>query len=432
MKRVNVTNTDSVLALAHSLRVRPTSESPAIAKAVVEILADVRSRGDRAVLEWTRKWDFPDAKRLLVPSEAIDAAVERVATTELWPALQIAADRIRRFHEAHRRTTWLDCSEPGDILGQRLLPLDQVGVYVPGGRADYPSTVLMTGIPARVAGVRRCVLATPPSRETGLPPDATLAAARLAGFDAVFGMGGAQAIGAMAYGTESVPQVDKIVGPGNAYVNAAKRQVFGAVGIDMLAGPSEVGIVADDDADPGNVVVEWICQTEHDPDNASLVVVFSERFADAVVAEWERQLEDLPRRDIVRESVERNGILVVAANVDAAATLMNAYAPEHLHLDLKGAWDVLPLFRNAGAILLGPCSSAAHGDYVAGPSHTLPTGGAARYAGPLNVDDFMRKTSLIALDRQTASRLAPAAATIARFEGLEGHRRSAVHGDTDL
>ncbi|MFY7952066.1 MAG: histidinol dehydrogenase, partial [Armatimonadaceae bacterium] len=244
--------------------------------AVVAICDAVREGGDGSVLEYTRRWDFPDARTLEVPSTAIEAAVERVRAIGLWDALQEASVRIERFHAQHRRTTWIDSTVPGEILGQRLLPLESVGVYVPGGRAAYPSTVLMAGIPARVAGVGRRILATPPTEETGLPPDATLAAARIAGFDQVFAMGGAQAVAAMAYGTETVPAVDKIVGPGNAYVNAAKRHVFGVVGIDMLAGPSEVGIVGDNHADPGGIAAEWICQTEHDPDNRALVVVFSE------------------------------------------------------------------------------------------------------------------------------------------------------------
>jgi len=414
------------------LRARSASEDDSVREAVVGICDHVRLRGDQAVLEYTRRWDNPEAQSLEVPSTVVDAAVERVKETGLWDALQDAAARIATFHELHRRTTWLESSAPGQILGQRLLPLETVGVYVPGGRAAYPSTVLMAGIPARVAGVSNRILATPPMTETGNPPDATLAAARIAGFDRIFAMGGAQAVAAMAYGTETVPTVDKVVGPGNAFVNVAKRHVFGVVGIDMLAGPSEVGIVGDHQADPANIAAEWICQTEHDPDNRALVVVLSEPLARAVLDEMEQQLADLPRRDIVVESLRKNAHLLVVPDLVSASQLMNAYAPEHLHLDIADPWPMLGLFRNAGAILLGPFSTAAHGDYVAGPCHTLPTGGAARYSNPLNTDDFMRKTSLISLSHDQARALAPTAMRIAAFEGLEGHRRSAERVLRDL
>lgn len=407
------------------LRARSATEDNSLRETVVAICDDVRVRGDQALLEYTRRWDNPSAQALEVPSTVVDGAVERIKEIGLWDALEDAGSRIAAFHEQHKRTTWLDSSVQGQILGQRVLPLETVGVYVPGGRAAYPSTVLMAGIPARVAGVGHRVLATPPMAETGYPPDATLAAARIAGFDRIFAMGGAQAVAAMAYGTETVPVVDKIVGPGNAYVNAAKRHVFGAVGIDMLAGPSEVGIVGDNQADPASIATEWICQTEHDPDNRALVVVLSEPLAQTILAQLEQQLSDLPRRDIVVESLRRNAHLAVVPDIAAASELMNAYAPEHLHLDIADPWPVLGLFRNAGAILLGPFSTAAHGDYVAGPCHTLPTGGAARYSNPLNTDDFMRKTSLISLSRDQARALAPTAMRIAEFEGLEGHRRSA-------
>jgi histidinol dehydrogenase len=409
-----------------SLRGRASFENSEIREAVARICDDVRERGDAAVLEFTRRWDFSSATTLRVPDEAVEAAMARVRKTPLWDALNGAAARIESFHQRHRPNTWLDMSAPGEVLGQRLLPLERVGVYVPGGRAAYPSTVLMAGIPARVAGVANRILATPPMETTGLPPDATLAASRIAGFNSVFAMGGAQAIAAMAYGTQSVPAVDKVVGPGNAYVNAAKRQVYGAVGIDMLAGPSEVGIVAGDEANPESVAAEWICQIEHDPDNGSLVLVFSREMAERVVDALQRQLQDLPRREIVESALRRNSRLLVVAGLNDAARLMNAYAPEHLHIDVADNWEAMALFRNAGAILLGPWSSAAHGDYVAGPCHTLPTGGAARFSNPLHTDDFLRKTSVICLGQERARELALSAMRIAEFEGLEGHRRSAA------
>ncbi|MFM7322004.1 MAG: histidinol dehydrogenase [Armatimonadota bacterium] len=425
LRRCKVVDRRDVAELAAKFAKRQGFDPTGLEAAVRDILADVALRGDVAVLERTRIYDHPGASAIEVHPEAIEAAVARVRATELWDALNLAADRVRRFHEPQRRATWMDMAREGEMLGQRISPLRRVGIYVPGGRGAYPSTVLMTAVPARVAGVEDLVLATPPARETGLPPDATLAAAAVAGVDRVFAMGGAQAVGALAYGTEVVPKVDKVVGPGNAYVNEAKRQVFGVVGIDMLAGPSEVGVVADASASPEGVAAELVCQTEHDPANGAVLVAVGSGVAEPMMEALERALEDLPRADIVRAALSGNGWLVEVADMATAAEIMDAYAPEHLHLDVEEPWMALAWFRNAGAILLGPWSSAAHGDYVAGPSHTLPTAGAARYSSPLNVDDFLKKTSIICLDRGAASRIAPMADTFGRFEGLEGHARSA-------
>jgi histidinol dehydrogenase len=410
--------------LARALADRLTDDTTEAENVVAQILADVRGRGDEAVLTLTRRFDFADASELPVPASAIDAAAERVKKTPLWKALEVAADRIRAFHEKQVRQSWMDFSQPGEALGQRIVPLRRVGVYVPGGRAAYPSTVLMAGIPAVVAGVREVALATPPSKETGLPPDATLAAARLAGFSEVYAMGGAQAIGALAYGTRSVKAVDKIVGPGNIYANLAKKQVFGTVGIEMLAGPSEVAVLFDAMTDPEDVALEAICQVEHDPANRALLVTVDAESLGRVQEAIERQLSDLPRAPIVRESLARS-FAVVADSLDDAVGIVNDFAPEHLHVLTAEPWAVLPSIENAGAILLGPHSRAALGDYVLGPSHTLPTGGCARYASPLNVDDFVKKQSVIWVDATTASMLGGAAETIATFEGLEGHARSA-------
>lgn len=412
-------------AIARLFSTRLESANPNAEAQVAAILDRVRRGGDAAVLEYTRQWDFAGAETLLVPEEAIEAAAARVRETALWGVLERSAERIRRFHELHRRTSWMDHTVPGEILGQLVRPLARVGIYVPGGTAAYPSTVLMTAVPATVAGVREVILATPPSRETGLPPDVTLAACRLAGVREVYAVGGAQAIGAMAYGTESVRPVDKIVGPGNLYVNLAKRLVYGTVGIDMLAGPSEVAALVDDSADAGAVAADILTQTEHDLNCSALLATPSQAMLDAVLAQIERQLETLPRGEIARQALVRNGFAVLTRDLDEAAAIVSLYAPEHLHLDIREPWGLLGRIENAGAVLIGPASSAPLGDYMAGPSHTLPTAGCARFASPLSVDDFVKKTSLLAFSQEAAAVLAEDAATLAEFEGLEGHARAA-------
>jgi histidinol dehydrogenase len=411
---------------------RLTAASDAAEASVREILAAVHQRGDSAVLDYTRRWDYPKAEILRVPAEALEAAAARVRQdSEVWAALNLAADRIRSFHEKQKRQSWFDAtSTPGETLGQIIRPLARVGVYVPGGTAAYPSTVLMTTIPALVAGVRSVALVTPPQADTGLPPDGTLAAAHLAGITEVYGVGGAQAIGALAYGTDSIPRVDKIVGPGNVFVNLAKRLVYGTVGIDMLAGPSEVAILADDTADPETAAADIIAQAEHDVLTSAVIATPSRTFADAVTAAIQRQLETLPRADIVRRALESQGYLVLTQNLAEAAAVVSLYAPEHLHIDVAEPWEILGSIENAGAILLGPHTSASHGDYIAGPSHTLPTAGCARFASPLSVEDFIKRTSLLYLGKDAAARLAPSVARFAALEGLEGHRRAALRGNT--
>jgi len=405
------------------------SEQQAGAEEIVrEILADVRARGDAAVLDGVRRFDAPDAASaplaLRVPAEVIAEATERVRATDLWLVLNAAAERITRFHEQHKRASWMDVSQPGETLGQIIRPLHRVGVYVPGGRAAYPSSVLMVSLPARVAGVPHVFLATPPGKD-GRVPDATLAAAHVAGVEAVYAMGGAFAVGAFAYGTETVARVDKIVGPGNLYVNLAKRLVFGTVGIDLLAGPSEVLALADDSANAATVAADILAQTEHGPDNGAVLVTPSSSLVQKVLAEIERQLADLPRAQTVRANLASAGFVVQTRDLAEAAEVASRYAAEHLHLMVQDPWPLLPLIRNAGAILIGEHTSAPLGDYLAGPSHTLPTGGSARFSSPLNGDDFVKKTSLLAFDRTAAARLAPLAATFADFEGLEAHARAA-------
>jgi histidinol dehydrogenase len=411
--------------LARLFAARLEAANPEAEARVRAILERVRAEGDGAVLAYTRQWDFPGAETTRVPEEAVTAAAERVRQTPLWGAMERAAARIRRFHELHRRTSWMDQTTPGEILGQLIRPLARVGIYVPGGTAAYPSTVLMTAIPAAVAGVEAVAVATPPGRETGLPPDVTLAACRLAGVTEVYAMGGAQAVGALAYGTETVLPVDKIVGPGNLYVNLAKRLVYGTVGIDMLAGPSEVAVLADETADPSAAASDMLTQTEHDANSSALLATPSEAFLTAVLREIEVQSANLPRGEIARAALARNGFAVRTRTLEEAADLVSLYAPEHLHVDTRDPWSLLGRVRNAGAVLIGSATSAPLGDYVAGPSHTLPTNGCARFASPLSVDDFVKKTSLLAFSPEAAALLAADAATLAEFEGLEGHARAA-------
>ena len=420
-----VTSSGDIAALRDVFLARRASQRASVDTTVSSIVNDVRTTGDVALLSLTRQFDCPEMTAIRVPYDAILSARERIAGSPLEAALLVAKERITRFHQAHRRYSWLDDTVPGERLGQRIIPFACVGIYVPGGRAAYPSTVLMTAVPARVAGVVRIVMCTPPQAETGLPPDGTLAAAHIAGVDEVYAVGGAQAIAAMAYGTETVPQVDKIVGPGNAYVNAAKRMVYGDVGIDMLAGPSEVAVVIDETADVAGAARELIAQTEHDPMNAALLVASSQSLLDQINAELENQLGTLPRADIVRSSLSQHSVSVVCADRALMVAVVDTFAPEHLHLDISDAWELAHIVRNAGAILVGRHTSAAHGDYVAGPSHTLPTAGAARFSSPLNVDDFTKKSSILWLDERVSQHLAPLAEAIATYEGLEGHARSA-------
>lgn len=424
MRRFDTFST-SLTELDRLFRNRAGVAADAAEPDVRKILADVRERGDAAILEYTRRWDNPGAQKLRVTEDEIEDAYVRVARTPMGEILHEAAARIRSFHERQLRQSWMDASRPGDIVGQLIRPLERVGIYVPGGTAAYPSTVLMTAIPAFVAGVPSLALATPPGADTGLPPDGTLAAARVAGVREVYAVGGAQAIASFAYGTEAIPRVDKIVGPGNIFVNLAKRFVYGEVGIDLLAGPSEIAVLADDAADPCVAAADILAQCEHDANCSALVGTPSQAFAGALLDALEEQSATLPRRDITHRALRDNGYLVVTRDLEEAAELISLYAPEHLHIDVREPWALLGRIRNAGAILIGPHTSASLGDYLAGPSHTLPTAGAARFSSPLNVDDFLKKTSLLSFDREAAVRMAPAAAAFAEFEGLEAHARAA-------
>ncbi|MCL6430817.1 MAG: histidinol dehydrogenase [Anaerolineae bacterium] len=393
------------------------------AEAVSRILANVRERGDDAVREWTLRIDRVELGDLAVPAEALQAAYEAL-DPDLREALLEASRRIEAFHRRQPLHSWLD-PQPGSTLGQLVTPIARVGLYVPGGAASYPSSLLMAGIPARVAGVEHLVVASPPQRETGLPGPGVLAAAYVVGVDHVYRIGGAQAIAALAYGTESVPAVDKVCGPGNLFVTLAKRQLMGVVGIDGLPGPTETVIIADSSARPDWVAADLLAQAEHDPLATALLLTPSRELATRVAAEVERQLARLADPRVAADSLRRRGGAVITSTVEEAIVLANAYAPEHLCLSLADPWRWVWQVRNAGGVFVGEGSCETLGDYVAGPSHVMPTGGTARFASPLSVADFARITSVIAVGPEEARRLAPAAARLARFEGLHAHAAAA-------
>ncbi|MCX6065702.1 MAG: histidinol dehydrogenase [Chloroflexi bacterium] len=400
-------------------------------EAVRRILRDVRSRGDAALREWSAKLDgFPADAPIRVPAEALSAALEAL-DPETRAALEVAAHRIREFYRRQPLTSWFT-NDLGGTLGQFIRPHARVGLYVPGGTAPLPSSVLMSAIPAQVAGVKDIVIVTPPQRIQNsefriqnLVSPVILAACALVGVTEVYALGGAQAIAALAYGTESVPAVDKIFGPGNLFVTLAKRQVFGAVGIDGLAGPTETVVIADDSAKPAWVAADLLAQAEHDVLASAILLTPSQKLAEAVQIEVGRQMETLPRADILAQSLPGQSGIVVTCDLDEAAALNNAYAPEHLCLAVRDPWAMSEKISNAGGIFMGEHSFEVLGDYVAGPSHVMPTGGSARYASPLNVWDFVHIISLIALNPATTAQIAPLAARIARAEGLEAHARSA-------
>lgn len=391
-------------------------------EAVRQIIQDVRARGDAALRDYTARIDGQALGQLEVDRRvALVEARSKVPHTT-YRALELAANEIRAFHERTRRNSWLDFRH-GGAIGQLIRPLQRVGIYAPGGRAPYPSTVLMAAIPARVAGVEEIVLVSPP-REDGEVAAPILAAAEIAGIDRVFRVGGAQAIAALAYGTESVPRVDKIVGPGNLFVVLAKRMVYGAVGIDGLPGPTECLIVADESADPRFVAADFIAQAEHDELARPVLLCTSRRVADAVLGEAERMLAGAPRRAIIEASLGRLGAVVVHPSVDALIELANDFAPEHLALSVADAWNRLDRVRNAGGVFVGHLSAESIGDYTAGPSHIMPTGGTARFSSPLNLDDFLKITAVFAFGPEEIRRIGPPAITIARAEGLEAHARA--------
>ena len=393
-----------------------------VASIVADILSDVRKNGDRAVLAYCAKFDKAELDTLEVSKQEIDEALSFVEP-EFLEILKAAAANIRAFHSRQVRSNFVIADKPGIVLGQKVTPIEKVGVYVPGGTAAYPSTVLMDTIPAKIAGCPQIVMVTPPGRDGKINP-AILAAASIAGVDRIFKVGGAQAIAALAYGTESIPKVDKIVGPGNAFVAEAKKQVFGMVSIDMIAGPSEILVIADGKSNPVHVAADLLSQAEHDRLASAVLVTDSEELAVAVRDELERQLPKLPREEIARASIENNGKIIVAENLMAGIEIANEIAPEHLELMVGDPFAYLDAVKNAGSIFMGRSCPEALGDYFAGPNHTLPTSGTARFSSPLSVDDFVKKSQFSYYTADALASVADKIAVFAEKEGLRAHGRS--------
>ena len=392
-----------------------------IEKTVSEIIQNVAQNGDQAVRDYERKFDSVNLADFSIPAFQLDQALDSI-DEDLRAALELAKQNITSFHKQEIENSFVDVSTPGIMRGEKITPLASVGLYVPGGTAAYPSTILMCGIPAKLAGVKRVVMVTPP-QPAGINP-AVLAAAKLAGVDEVYQVGGAQAIAALAYGTETIPAVDKIMGPGNIFVATAKKQVFGKVAIDMVAGPSEIGILADESANAKEIAADLLSQAEHDKRARAMLITNSKSLAEAVSKEIERQLITLPRQEIAQTSIEDRGFIAVMENTAEMFELMNDVAPEHLEVQLKNPTQYLGLIKNAGSVFLGRYASEPLGDYVAGPNHVLPTGGTARFASPLGVYDFVKRTQFIQFDRQNLKADLKAITKLARTEGLEAHARA--------
>jgi len=382
------------------------------------IIKEVRTKGDMAIRHYSRLLDGIAPEEIKVKGEDIDKAMSTLPV-DLINALQISADRIRAFHEKQPTGSWIHWDEDGG-LGQMVRPLARVGLYVPGGQAIYPSSLLMAAVPAQVAGVEEIVVATPPNQDGSIDP-VVLAAAHISGVHAVYGMGGAQAIAALAYGTESVPKVDKILGPGNIFVVMAKRQVFGVVDIDQLPGPTETMLIADDTANPAYAAADLLAQAEHDPMASAILLTYSRSLARAIQEEVDQQLTSLNRSAIIKASLQNNGGIVITKDISQAIDIANTYASEHLCLLLKEPWAYVGRIKNAGGVFVGEYSSEALGDYVTGPSHIMPTGGTARFSSPVSVRDFLKIISVFGINEQAGERLGPSAITIAEAEGLTAH-----------
>ena len=401
-----------------------TSPTESVSDTVQKIIARVREAGDTALYEYGEKFDGVRLTSLAVTPEEIEEALTLVEDKFLT-ILKKAAINIRRFHEKQVRNSFILNEENGVVIGQKIIPVDRAGLYVPGGTAAYPSTVLMDAIPAKIAGCREVVMVTPPGKDGRVNP-VILAAAYVAGIDRIFKVGGAQAVAALAYGTESIPKVDKIVGPGNAYVAEAKKQVFGTVSIDMIAGPSEILIVADGKSSPRHLAADLLSQAEHDRMASAVLVTDSAELAAAVQAELEVQIPLLSRSEIARTSIDVNGKIIVAPDLDTAIDIANKIAPEHLELCVDNPFDYLDQIRHAGSIFMGRNCPEALGDYFAGPNHTLPTSGTARFSSPLSVDDFVKKTQYTYYTKDALARVAEDVAYFAEKEGLTAHAKSAV------
>ncbi len=400
-------------------RNEPTSS---VADVVSEIIANVREKGDEALRDYCQRFDHVELSDFLVSPEELTAAIEKVEP-EFISILEEAARNIRAFHEKQLRQSFIMTEKPGVVLGQRVIPLEKVGLYVPGGTAAYPSTVLMDAIPAQIAGVSEIVMVTPPSKEGSVNPY-ILAAAHVAGVGRIFKVGGAQAVAALAYGTESIPRVDKIVGPGNAFVAEAKKQVFGQVNIDMIAGPSEVLVLADGASDPRYVAADLLSQAEHDKNASAVLVTDSLALAEQVQAEIEAQLKTLKREEIARTSIENNGKIIVCRDLMEGVDTANRIAPEHLEICVDQPFDYLGLIKNAGSVFLGRYNPEPLGDYFAGPNHTLPTSGTARFYSPLSVDDFVKKLQYSYYTREALEKDYDKVSFFANKEGLTAHARA--------
>lgn len=395
-----------------------------VEETVSAILKNVKEQGDQALFQYCRQFDGVNLSSLVVTPEEIQEAVAK-ADPKFIAVLEKAAENIRRFHRSQVRNSFVLTGEKGVVMGQRIIPIDKAGLYVPGGTAAYPSTVLMDAIPAKIAGCGQVVIVTPPGKDGKVNPGVLLAA-HVAGVDKIFKVGGAQAIAALAYGTETIPRVDKIVGPGNAFVAEAKKQVYGQVSIDMIAGPSEILVVADGTCNPSHVAADLLSQAEHDKLASAVLVTDSPALAKAVQAEIEVQIQSLDRYQIARASIDNNGKIIVADSLKTAIQIANEIAPEHLELCVEDPFSYLGEIRHAGSIFLGKNCPEALGDYMAGPNHTLPTSGTARFSSPLSVDDFIKKTQYTYFTREALEELGEDVAYFARQEGLTGHARSAL------
>lgn len=396
---------------------------PEVERTVRDIIQDVKDRKDEALFDYTKKFDGfdPDRDGISICRTEMEDAMSRLPE-DILIALKKAASRIEGFHEHQKEDSWIITEENGDILGQKVTPIDRVGIYIPGGRNAFPSTVLMNVIPARIAGVGRIVVVSP--TPGGQVSDVLLAAAHIAGAETIYRIGGAQAIAALAYGTQSIPRVDKVVGPGNIYVACAKRALMGTIGIDSFAGPSEIMVIADDHCDVHLVAADLLSQAEHDPMASSILVTPSEFLAGAVVRQCEHEAQTLPRGEVIAQSLRNHGICIITRDLDEAFAVANTVAPEHLELMIPDAYEYMGRIRNAGAIFLGYFSPEAIGDYVAGPNHTLPTGSTSRFSSPLGVYDFVKRSSIIGFNQRALKELGPMAVKIARAENLEAHARS--------
>lgn len=424
IRRLNAADPDFARHLDHLLSWESVSDD-AVNQRVLEIIQGIRTRGDAALLEYTQRFDGVTATcmaELILPRARLELAFSRIPEAQRQ-ALAQSAERVRQYHERQKQSSWTYTEADGTVLGQQVTPLDRAGLYVPGGKAAYPSSVLMNAIPAKVAGVTEVVMVVPTPR--GELNELVLAAAYVAGVDRVFTVGGAQAVAALAYGTESVPQVDKIVGPGNIYVATAKRHVFGQVGIDMIAGPSEILVVCDGQTDPDWIAMDLFSQAEHDEDAQSILVSPDAVFLDAVEASIRKLLPTMERAEIIRASLEARGALIQVVDMAQAMTVANRIAPEHLELSVADPQQWLPHIRHAGAIFMGRYTAEALGDYCAGPNHVLPTSGTARFSSPLGVYDFQKRSSLIFCSAEGASELGKTASVLARGESLTAHARSA-------